>query len=436
MDDNLFHEFKRTESMGTEDMDINNNNNNNNINANASVHNTRPSLQRQRSFSMEVLKTQLESSHRIIQDKLNQVLEDFTNNGLIDRLKVMLNQELDGLRTHMSDVDADQIQSMLDSLSHDLELRIQQYMSDQSTLAQSMRHAMEQLRISHERDVQSRDQQHNPPRFDVDDLKMFVETTLTNQLTALQIALEKEVSQVLVHSQRQNHNDNNNNNNNNNANKDDNAVIEQMLINMKQDITEGVTKQLKELLALRRDQDAQDAGHDRGDHAHAPDTDTIMGAFRKELMPEIVALFEQMLHDSSNSNNSNTSDRDARQSHDEYKYNEREGELRLYNEQLRAKVLALEKEKTDMEQYMKDCAKSKVTAMVKLQNIIDHLKLDNQLLQEELTRYHAVHANHRSADPRALSPISAHSFSGFVGSVLGTVNSTWSHVTQSQNLST
>jgi len=106
--------------------------------------------------------------------------------------------------------------------------------------------------------------------------------------------------------------------------------------------------------------------------------DDLMESFRKEMIPELQAMFEQFQNNKSSSNNNNTEDE---------KYDENKNELKHKMHILQTKMEEMKEEKSKLEELVHDAASSKVGAILRLQNMIDHLRFDNSLLQKEVDYY-------------------------------------------------
>jgi len=59
----------------------------------------------------------------------------------------------------------------------------------------------------------------------------------------------------------------------------------------------------------------------------------------------------------------------------------------LINEKLKKEIQALKKEKEEHDEVLRNAATSKVHQVVKLQNLLDHMRNDNRILQFRLNKY-------------------------------------------------
>merc|ERR1712228_86110 len=110
--------------------------------------------------------------------------------------------------------------------------------------------------------------------------------------------------------------------------------------------------------------------------------DLFMDEFRKEVVPEIQAVFEHLsLNKTENSSTSYIGDVD------DEKAGSNRNELVLENNRLKAEIDVLQQEKSKHDEVLRSAATSKVHQVVRLQNLLDHMRDDNRMLQYQLTKY-------------------------------------------------
>eukprot|EP01084_Bolivina_argentea_P049654 91318_1 len=214
----------------------------------------------------------------------------------------------------------------------------------------------------------------------MDKIKQILCETIENQMSVFQISLENQIGNTVNENLQQvindkingklrndikidineikneiinnsitnypSHNEINNNNNNNNNNEN---------------INENINKKLEDAM----------------NNVMNGKIDNFMGEFRKEVIPEFMAMFEQL---NTNGNYQNTDD-------DDEKANSNRNELLLINEKLKKEIEILKQEKEQHDKILRNAATSKVHQVVKLQNLLDHMRNDNRLLQFQLNKY-------------------------------------------------
>merc|ERR1712228_854554 len=109
--------------------------------------------------------------------------------------------------------------------------------------------------------------------------------------------------------------------------------------------------------------------------------DLFMDEFRKEVVPEVQAVFEQLsLGKTRISSTSYIGDVD------DEKAGSNRNELVLENNRLKAEIDVLQQEKSKHDEVLRSAATSKVHQVVRLQNLLDHMRDDNRMLQYQLTK--------------------------------------------------
>ena len=110
--------------------------------------------------------------------------------------------------------------------------------------------------------------------------------------------------------------------------------------------------------------------------------DLFMDEFRKEVVPEVQAVFEQLsLGKTRISSTSYIGDVD------DEKAGSNRNELLLENTRLKSEIEQLQEEKSKHDKVLRAAATSKVHQVVRLQNLLDHMRDDNRMLQYQLGKY-------------------------------------------------
>ena len=109
--------------------------------------------------------------------------------------------------------------------------------------------------------------------------------------------------------------------------------------------------------------------------------DGFMDSFRKEVVPEVQAVFEQLSLSKAANGGYNGSD-----FVDDEKANS-SSELISRNNALMKEIEVLKAEKEGFDEQLKRAATSKVHEIVKLQNLLDHMREDNRQMSFQLNKY-------------------------------------------------
>ena len=109
--------------------------------------------------------------------------------------------------------------------------------------------------------------------------------------------------------------------------------------------------------------------------------DGLVSEFKKVIIPEIQAATSEM--------------REQREFEEKAEIDE--NELVSRNREMAAELEVLRKEKDLHDEHLKNAATTKVLELVKLQNLLDHMRTDNRVLQHQLNRYRERFAEFKEA---------------------------------------
>jgi len=101
--------------------------------------------------------------------------------------------------------------------------------------------------------------------------------------------------------------------------------------------------------------------------------DGLLAEIKRSIIPQIEAATEEL--------------RMEREAEEKETTTLSENELFAMNNEMKRELEILRKEKDVHDEYLKNAATTKVHELVKLQNLLDHMRSDNRLLQHQLKRY-------------------------------------------------
>lgn len=110
----------------------------------------------------------------------------------------------------------------------------------------------------------------------------------------------------------------------------------------------------------------------------------LVTEFKRVIIPEIQAVTEELRERS-----------EEMELKEEVEVNE--NELMAMNNAMKRELEILRKEKDLHDEYLKNAATTKVRELVQLQNLLDHMRSDNRVLQHQLNRYRERFAEFKEA---------------------------------------
>lgn len=110
----------------------------------------------------------------------------------------------------------------------------------------------------------------------------------------------------------------------------------------------------------------------------------LVTEFKRVIIPEIQAVTEELRERT-----------EEMETKEEVEVNE--NEVMAMNNELKAELEILRKEKDLHDEHLKNAATTKVRELVQLQNLLDHMRNDNRVLQHQLNRYRERFAEFKEA---------------------------------------
>lgn len=215
------------------------------------------------------------------------------------------------------------------------------------------------------------------------DIKEVLEETVENQMIALQMSLENEISRSVYQSVQsvvqQSINEQFRNDIKSDLNLELESIREQLStihdMNVNNNVVVNDGEQVKEngilnetfLEKFEEMLETQIAVKMNGK------IDSLMHDFRLEVVPELAAIFENL-------------QRNENAGSDDEKIDENRNELKEEIFNLQSKIVLLEDDRVQLENTVKDVARSKVNAVLRMQNLIDHMRYDNRTLYARIER--------------------------------------------------
>lgn len=214
-----------------------------------------------------------------------------------------------------------------------------------------------------------------------DDQKIneMMKEAISKQMTTMQIALENQIGNTVSDTVED---------------AIDKKINEALRNNIKQDMNVEM-EQIKELIMNgMENMEQKDDGtgskldgnqieeilNNKLDNIMNGKIDGFMDAFRKEVVPEVQAVFEQL--SLVKRSGSYIEDND-----DEKQSNSNNSELLIANNKLKQEIEFLKEEKKGFDAKLQEAATSKVHQVVKLQNLLDHMREDNRIMAFQLNKY-------------------------------------------------
>mmetsp|Transcript_51597 Transcript_51597/g.85492 ORF Transcript_51597/g.85492 Transcript_51597/m.85492 type:complete len:781 (-) Transcript_51597:289-2631(-) len=228
-----------------------------------------------------------------------------------------------------------------------------------------------------------------------DQLNTLLKDAISSQMTVLQIALEQQIGNTVSDTVQD-------------------AIQQKVNESLREDIKQDMNAEIETIRGLLEKQSMQGMnemsqsgadGDDKKQQQQWEQTvsvklnecmenimsgkiDGFMDAFRKEVIPEVQAVFETL---NKSSYNLETLAVDDEKDHGNH------SELVSLNNQLMQEIEQLKKEKEDHDMQLKEVATSKVRQVVTLQNLLDHTRDDNRALQFHLNKYQEKFAEIKAA---------------------------------------